>query len=333
MNIAVVIPVRDGARLLPECLRAVRGQTRAVDEVIVVVAPSSDTTRELADSLAHGPIRVLDNPAGDRGSGINVALDGIEAELVAVVDAQSRLAPDYLEAATEVLQDPEVAVVGGSMQPVGVGAISRGMAAALRSPFGVGDSQFHFGGQAGDVDSVYLGVYRRQVFKQVGGYNPALLRTEDDDLNARIRAAGFRIRIDPRIRSTYRCRDTLTAIWRQYFAYGYWKVALAAVRRGAIRPRHMAPLAFIAVLLISTVIGFAGWWLPMLVLLGAWLAAATVAAMTAPADGITTRLLFPPITLTMHLAYGAGTVLGLVSYPRLRRVAMAGARIAELAAR
>ena len=36
--------------------------------------------------------------------------------------------------------------------------VGEAMAAALRSPFGVGDSQFHFDGPARDVESVYLGV-------------------------------------------------------------------------------------------------------------------------------------------------------------------------------
>lgn len=329
MSIAVVIPVRDGARLLPDCLEAVCRQTLAPDAVIVVVAASSDATREVADSLACGPVRVLDNPAGDRASGINTALDVVNADLVAMVDAQSQLASDYLEAAASVLEEPDVAVAGGPMRPVGAGAIGQGLAAALRSPFGVGDSQFHFEGAARDVDSVYLGVYRRSALDQVGRYNTALLRTEDDDLNSRLREAGFRIRLDPAIRSTYRCRDTVPAIWRQYFDYGYWKVALAAIRRNAIRARHFVPMAFLAAGVIGVVIGLAGWWVPLLVLLAAWLAGAAAAALTAPADGVAGRLMLPVVVMTMHIAYGAGTLLGLATFPRLRRIALHGARTAE----
>lgn len=329
MSIAVVIPVRNGARLLPDCLEAVFGQTLVPDAVIVVVGASSDATRQVVDSLAHGRVRVLDNPAGDRASGINAALELIDSDLVAMVDAQSRLAPNYLEAAAKVLEDSEIAVAGGPMRPVGAGAIGQGLAAALRSPFGVGDSQFHFEGSARDVDSVYLGVYRRSALDQVGRYNTALLRTEDDDLNSRLRAAGFRIRLDPAIRSTYRCREAIPEIWRQYFGYGYWKVALAAIRPNAIRPRHFVPMAFLAVGVIGVVIGLAGWWVPLLVLVAAWLAGAAVAAVTAPADGVGARLMLPLVAITMHSAYGAGTLLGLATFSRIRRIALDGARTAE----
>ena len=319
MSVTVVVPVRNGASLLVECLEAILGQTSPAQEVILVVAPSTDTTRQVADSLAHGSVRVLDNPAGDRGSGINVALEATTTDLVAMVDAQSRLASDYLEAAGRVLREPGVAVAGGPMRPMGTSAVGQAMAAALRSPFGVGDSQFHFADSARDVESVYLGVYRRSAFDEVGRYNPSLLRTEDDDLNARIRAAGLRIRLDPAIRSTYRCRETLGDIWRQYSGYGYWKVALAAVRPSAIRPRHLAPASFAVALAVAVVLGLAGSWVPMLLVVAAWLVAGIVFALAAPADSIMARALFPVVALVMHLAYGIGTIAALVSWPRLAR--------------
>ena len=314
-----MIPVRNGAPLLPECLEAVLGQTNPADEVIVVVAPSTDSTRQLAESLAHGPVRMLDNPAGDRGSGINVALDSIKTDFVAMVDAQSRLAPDYIEAATRVLAEPGVAVAGGPMRPKGIGPIGQAMAAALRSPFGVGDSQFHFEGSPRDVDSVYLGIYRRTVFDQVGRYNPSLQRTEDDDINARVRKAGLRIRLDPAIRSTYRCRETLGDIWRQYFGYGYWKVALAAVRPSAIRARHLVPAVFVVALAVAAVIGVIGSLFPLLGLGASWLLAAVAFALLAPADSALARVLFPVVALVMHLAYGVGTLMAAVSWDRLAR--------------
>ena len=65
------------------------------------------------------------------------------------------------------------AVVGGSMQPTGTSPMGEAIAAALSSPVGVGDSSFHFEGEARDVDSVYLGVYRRTVLDAVGLVRPA----------------------------------------------------------------------------------------------------------------------------------------------------------------
>lgn len=325
MTITVVVPVRNGAHLIGRCLGAVTRQRRQADEILVLVGPSDDGTREAATALDREALRVVDNPPGDRASAINLALDLASSDLIAMVDAQSTLDPDYLETAAEILGDPSIAVVGGPMRPVGATRVGRAMAAALQSPFGVGDSQFHFEGAARDADSVYLGVYRRAAFDRVGRYNTALLRTEDDDINARIRADGMRIRLDPRVRSTYRCRDSLGGIWTQYHGYGYWKVALWTVRSGALRPRHLAPATFVLAVVGGLVAGATVSWLPLALLGILWGLLAIAAAATAPAADVGIRLLFPVVAMTMHLAYGVGMLAALASLPRLRRVAAAGA--------
>lgn len=328
MTIGVIVPARDAAHLLPACLAAVMEQSRIPDDVVIVVGPSSDDTYGVAMGLMASRVRVLDNPDGDRASAINVALDAAESELVALVDAQARIGPEYLQRATEVLSDTSIAVVGGPMRPIGSTAIGRAMAAALQSPFGVGDSQFHFAGDARDVESVYLGVYRRDVFDRVGRYNPGLLRTEDDDLNARIREAGLRIRLDPSIQSTYRCRDSLGGIWRQYHGYGFWKVALATIRPSAIRWRHVVPAAFVLGLIIGCALALLGLWLPLVVLGASWVLAACVFAVRAPASGVTARALFPVVALVMHLAYGIGTLSAAAQWPRLANRVRASAAAA-----
>lgn len=325
MKVAVVVPVRDAEALLADCLATVEAQTRPADEILVVVAPSRDATGDLAAKIAGPSTVVLDNPPGDRGSAINRALDETDADVIAMVDAQARLAPDYLETAVAALDRHRADVIGGPMRPQGRTAFGRAMAAALRSPFGIGNSQFHFAGEAREAESVYLGVYRSSVFERVGRYNAALLRTEDDDLNARARDAGLRIWLDPAIRSTYMCRDSLGAIWRQYHGYGYWKVALATLRPGAIRLRHLVPALFVADLGVTALISMLLWWPALPLVLLAYFGAAWVAALLGPADGPDARLLFPLVTLTMHLAYGTGTLRGLLDWPRLRALVRRGA--------
>lgn len=332
MKVAVVIPARDAAHLLPGCTQAVDAQDRPPDETWIAVAPSTDDTMAIARRLAseRPSVHVVDNAAGDRASGLNLAIAATDADLLAFVDAQATLAPDYLSAAMHALAETDAAVVGGPMRPVGTTAIGRAMAAALQSPFGVGDSQFHFAGRAREVASVYLGVYRSSVFRTVGVYNTALLRTEDDDLNARVREAGMRIWLDPAVRSTYRCRDTVGGIWRQYFGYGYWKVALTIVRPSALGLRHFVPMLFLDALAIGLILGLLGWWWLLVVVVGAWLVLAVAAGMAAPADGLVARLLFPVVAFTMHVGYGMGTLAGLVRLPSLRRPVRAGAVSAEL---
>ncbi len=330
MKFAVIIPARDAGDHLSECVAAVRRQTLPPDEVWIVVAPSSDDTQALARGLSTdaSELRVLDNPAGDRGSALNMGIDRTTADVIAFVDAQARLAPDYLAAARRALESTDAAVVGGPIRPEGRGPIGLALALALISPFGIGNSQFHFEGDARFVESVYLGLYRSPVFTTVGGYNTELRRTEDDDLNWRVRAAGMAIWMDPAIRSAYLCRTDLAAIWRQFYGYGFWKVALATLRPAAIRLRHVVPMAFVIGLVGAAIVSLAAWWpaLPALLLLY-FLAAAAFGIVISNGSSWSSRALFPLVTFTMHVAYGVGSALGILSWARLSRAARRGAML------
>ena len=311
MQVEVIVPLRDAAALLPGCMDAIRAQSLPPTRIHLVVGPSGDGTASAAAAEAARDRRVIvhENAVGDRGSALNVAIGTLDhgTDAVAMVDAQSRLAEDYLERAVAVLYATDAAVVGGPMRPMGRGPVGSAIAAALRSSVGVGDSSFHFEAQAGDVDSVYLGIYRRSVLDDVGPYDPTLLRTEDDDMNARIRAAGGQIRLDPSIRSTYLGRQTLGSLFRQYHGYGYWKVALAAKRPDAIRPRHLVPGAFVLGLLIAAVVSILFWWPFLPVVVALYLGALSLVGLTSADVPLGSKLLFPLAAATMHFGYGLGT--------------------------
>ena len=127
-------------------------------------------------------------------------------------------------------------------------------------------------------------------------------------MNARIRAAGGRIRLDPSIRSTYIGRQTLGALFRQYHGYGYWKVALAAKRRDAIRARHLVPAAFVLALALAGAVSLVAW-PPALPLLDRCCTSSPWRSWVSPRSSCRwrSRLLFPLAVAAMHLGYGIGT--------------------------
>lgn len=326
LKVAVIVPARNAAGLLGDCTATALRQTRPADEIWLVVGPSSDRTMQIAESLTDVSVRVLANPAGDRASAINAALAETTADVLVMLDAQARLHATYIERSLQVLELTNADVVGGPMRPVGRTPIGRALALALQSWFGVGDSQFHFHGRARQVESVYLGVYRSERIATVGPYNPALLRTEDDDMNARIRASGGTIWLDPALQTTYLCRNGLRPIWQQFSGYGYWKVALAAIRPEAIRARHFVPTAFVIALFVSALAAVLGWPWFLVVLLAAYALTSGFAAASARAGSAADRLLMTVVTATMHVAYGSGTLFGILKVRQLKSLALAGAQ-------
>ena len=126
-------------------------------------------------------------------------------------------------------------------------------------------------------------------------------------MNARIRAAGGRIRLDPSIRSSYLGRETLGALFRQYRGYGDSKVALAAVRPEAIRPRHLAPAALVAAFGAASVVSLVAW-RPALPLLGLTYAGALgLVGLATRRLTLPSRIAMAAALAAMHWGYGIGS--------------------------
>jgi hypothetical protein len=139
------------------------------------------------------------------------------------VDAHSELSDGYIRLAVETLQQTGADNVGGIMGARGVTNFEKAVAAAMTSPLGVGSANFHVGGEAGPVETVYLGVFQRAALERVGGYDPAFTRAQDWEMNHRIRATGGTVWFNPELFVTYRPRPSVGKLAKQYFEYGSWR--------------------------------------------------------------------------------------------------------------
>ncbi|MFO8074799.1 MAG: hypothetical protein R6T85_01615, partial [Egibacteraceae bacterium] len=171
---------------------------------------------------------------------------------------------------------------------------------------GTGDARFHTGGPPGPVDTVYLGVFRRDALERVGLYDPSLVRAQDAELNHRIRAAGGTVYFHPDLRVSYRPRSSLAALARQYFHYGRWRRVVVRRHPDSLAWRQAVPPATLLGLLGGTLLGLAGrrigWLAP-----GGY-AAATLAVSAAEGrdlDPLAQRWL-PLAYATMHLSWAVG---------------------------
>jgi GT2 family glycosyltransferase len=97
VSVAVVIPNLDGELLLPGCLEALRAQTHAPSEVVVVDNGSRDRSLALL-AERHPEVRVLAlrRNHGFAG-GANAGVAAVGAERVAVLNSDARPRPDWIE--------------------------------------------------------------------------------------------------------------------------------------------------------------------------------------------------------------------------------------------
>ncbi len=319
MRVSVIVPCRNEAAHLPHFLQGVFAQRLSAGcslEVIVADGDSDDGTRaELQRWQAREPgLAVIDNPQRIVSTGLNAAIAAARGEVVVRMDVHTTYAPDYVALCAQLLAETGADCVGGAWRPVGEGAIAH----AFRSRFGSGGSASRREGYSGEVDTVYLGAWRRDTLIALGGFDERLVRNQDDELNLRITRRGGRVWQDARIVSHYTPRDSYAALARQFHQYGYWKVAVIRKHRLPASPRHVLPFGFVALLgllaLAAPWSALAGLALGALLLLYAAAALAN-GLLAAPRQALGVAC----ATACMQLGYGLGFGRGLLDMVVLRR--------------
>ncbi|HUF16210.1 MAG TPA: glycosyltransferase family 2 protein [Acidimicrobiia bacterium] len=295
-TVSVIIPARAAGATLPRTLQSVGAQTYPkVVEVIVAAADESSAEAALGAT-------VIVNPKGLTPAGLNQAIEASSGEVIVRCDAQSLLPPDYVERAVETLIRTGAANVGGMQVPVGTTPWERAIAEAMKSPLGSGDARYRIGGEAGPVETVYLGVFRREALQRIGGFDEDFARTQDYELNHRLIEAGEIVWFDPQLRVTYQPRGSLPSLARQYFDYGRAKRQFNRKHPGSLRWRQMAAPALVTILTISVV---GSVWAPALLVVPAAYAT-TLLAAGAAGSGTLWRVALA--IATMHVSWGSGFI-------------------------
>jgi hypothetical protein len=249
--VSVIMPVLNEELHLAEAVAGVLDQDYDGPlELVVALGPSTDRTDDVAQTLAAGDARIVlvPNPTGRTPEGLNAAIGASRHSIVVRVDGHSVLPRDYVRTAVATLVATGADNVGGLMAAEGTTPFERAVARAMTSRFGVGGAAFHTGGQAGPVDTVYLGVFRRSALDRVGGYEPAFTRAQDWEMNHRIRSTGGVVWFTPELSVVYRPRPTLRRLSRQYFEYGRWRRQVAREHPGTLTLRYLAaPLTVVGV--------------------------------------------------------------------------------------
>jgi hypothetical protein len=256
-------------------------------------------------------VRIIDNPDGSTPVGLNLGVATSSGSIIARCDAHAELPPEYLTRAVEVLKATGADNVGGVQAAEGTTPVQRAIAIAQTTPLGVGDARYRTGGGKGPVDTVYLGVFRRSALERVGGFDETMERSQDAELNHRIRASGGVVYFDPELRVAYRPRRTLGGLWRQYFAYGRWKRAMVQRHPRALRWRQLVPPVFLIGLLVSIGLLITPWKWAAAIVPGAYVVALLIATFTVLVRRRSVAALLLPIVLpVMHIAWGLGFGVG-----------------------
>jgi hypothetical protein len=229
------------------------------------------------------------------------------------MDAHTIYPPEYLAIGVERLRRGGAAWVAGPQVAEPRGPVSRGVALALRSWLGRGDSRRWGHTDAGeeyDLDTgVFTGVWRRETVLAYGGWDERWPINQDAEMAARFLERGDRIVGVPAMAARYSPRESWRGLARQYRRYGTYRALTAYHHPASLRPSNLLSpglaLALAAALVAPR---------PLRSLARAGLGAygVTVAAASADAlrrDGAPAATM-PAALVTMHLSYGVGFIAG-----------------------
>jgi len=260
--VTAIVPCRNELASIESCVLSILGQEQCDGgiEVIVVDGLSDDGTPAILNLLAleYPSLTVFTNPKRTMPTGVNIGIQAARGRYIAIMGAHNRYAPDYLRQGVQVLEETNADNVGGSMICEGRSHVQRAIALAHHSKFSVGGARWHNPDYEGPAETVFGGVYRREVFERIGLFDEEMVRNQDDEFNLRLIQHGGRIWHSPRIRSWYSPRQSLTALFRQYVQYGYWRVRVIQKRKAAASPRRFIPGLFVFLLLALPLAGL--WW-------------------------------------------------------------------------
>lgn len=313
------MPVRNEGRFIEQSLGAVLAQDYPRDRMEVIVADgmSDDETRAILGSLKSQTsiLKVIDNPEKIVPTGMNRAFALSKGDIIVRVDGHCIVPPHYVSTCVRLIDEHGVDGAGGPIRTVAGTTAGRAVAAAMTSPFGVGNSLFRTGvNEPRLVDTVPFPAYRRAIMERAGPYDEEQVRNQDDEYNYRLRKLGAKILLSPELESEYYSRSNFRALFRQYYQYGYWKVRVLQKHPAQMQIRQFVPGVFVASIVAAAVmIPWSA--IPIAVIGGSYLLVNVGASTVA---GVRTALPRIPLIAaafaTLHIAYGMGFVWGLIRF-------------------
>ncbi len=235
---AVVIPARNAAKSLGDCLAALRTEGVPGDraELIIVDDASDDDTAKVA--AAEGAT-VLQGDGRGPAAARNLGAQHASAEVLIFLDADTAPEPGWLNALTAPLEeDPKVVAVKGRYI-----TRQRGMVARF--------SQLEFEEKyarlehAARVDFVDTGTaaYRRDVFLKAGGFDESFpaQSAEDVELAFRLAAQGAEFAFSPKARVRHVHAQSLRAYLYKKARYGFFRITVYRRYPGKLKGDSYTP--------------------------------------------------------------------------------------------
>ncbi len=226
MRLSFVIPAYNEEAYLPACLESILRQTSACGvstEIIVVNNASTDGTRDVA--LSYPAIQLVDEPRKGLTHARQAGFDSCTGELIANVDADSRLPEGWVAQVLDTFQrNPSLLALSG---PLVYYDLTPRQSLLVRVFYGMAWATYALNRYVLRVGSMVQGgnfVVTRSGLQRIGGFNLSIpFYGEDTDIARRLNELGeVRFTFDLTMLSSARRlkkEGILTMAWRYSVNY------------------------------------------------------------------------------------------------------------------
>jgi cellulose synthase/poly-beta-1,6-N-acetylglucosamine synthase-like glycosyltransferase len=208
--------VRDGESTIADCIDAILATDYPADrrEILIVDNGSTDGT---AAQIQSRPVRYLHEPKRGVSNARNHGIAQSSGEILAFVDADCIVEPQWLIEIARAFEDPEVGCVAGHLEHAPPRTPAERQAARM-----LGDWQrFAFTSKPAYAITANA-AYRRDVLDEIGGFDPHMTRAQDVELGLRFQErSGRRLAYAERATARHRGRSTQLGFFRQQLGWAY----------------------------------------------------------------------------------------------------------------
>ena len=213
-SISVIIPAHNEEENLAGAIRSVMNQRIAVEQIIVVDDGSDDGTGRVAREFGVEVV-VHDNCKG-KGEAVRSGLKRARSQLVAILDADSRLFPDALEKLFPYVRDDAVGGATGFVDPTAgeENLVVRLQQLEYANGFVLQRQAQSLTGSVAIIPGP-IGLWRRELLQEIVEEEGIKTITEDFELTLELHRRGYKIYYEPGARASTVAPNDIRSLWRQ----------------------------------------------------------------------------------------------------------------------
>lgn len=215
-HVTILIPIKNVAKYIGECLDALLNQTYPHDkyEVWLLDNNSNDGTLEIVAKYPQDRVKVIQTGIDSPPIKYNKILPKIKSEIIGFVDGDANVDKSWLKNVVEPLKDPKVAGASGVILTANKDKlIPRIIGYELQ------DRYERMPREIKRVATMHV-VYKRDILEKLGGFNETTKTGYDSEIGYCINNAGYKIIFVPDAKVWHNHRESLWAFFKQQYEYG-----------------------------------------------------------------------------------------------------------------